>query len=783
MASIDPRLRTLLDEAVAGVPKPIQVTVLVKFTGATDDLRAAGLVTGTVVRNAAQGFSIATGTLSLVEVQALAAVPHVVKIELSQAMHSELDTSAVDIRARELHGRNPPLAGKGVTIGVVDFGFDYQHRSFRNGDNKTRVKFLWDQTLTPIAGEKAPPEYPAVGVEYDEKQINDALALDKPLTKVRMTEKAGQDAHGTHVLGIAAGDGSQAGNCAGANTYVGVAPDAELIFVKLRSNNLRIGETANLIDAIAWILLRARKDDPNRPCVVNLSMGDNLGPHDGTNLVEQAMETMLAGTTGFAIVKSAGNEGANMRHAFASIAAAPGFVDVDFTVKARDSTTRYIECWYAGAQRLDVTLLAPGTPRPASPVATAGGPAVSWTLNAGAPGAQQVSVNITQTLNDPDNNDNQVFLQLNPPGVGNLPNGTWTLRFTNTGATPTDVHCWIDRGADTPLFTTHATRTHTLTIPGTAPSVITVGNYADEKFTAPDGRVTESGDLAASSSRGPTRNGLRKPEVSAPGVNILSAKGLATGGCCCDCCYDFYQGLSGTSMSAPHVAGVVALMLQAKPAMGIAEIRQTLMDTARAPDPAFGAVPDDNWGFGKVDAAAAVAVLLAGQPVPPGGGGGGGGAGGAAAGGAGGGPGVPLPRPLAPHRGHEQALLRQMQRFQAWLLSMPGGHEAAALVSQHVDEVQHLVNTHRRVATVWQRNRGPLLVRAALAISADPEDAVVPRELGGLDTQACLANILDRVRRHASAALVADIDAQRATLLALPGRRLADVLGLARRVA
>ena len=142
-----------------------------------------------------------------------------------------------------------------------------------------------------------------------------------------------------------------------------------------------------------------------------------------------------------------------------------------------------------------------------------------------------------------------------------------------------------------------------------------------------------------------------------------------------------------------------------------------------------------------------------------------------------------LPSLHAPHRVYEQALSRQMQRFQAWLLAMPGGHEAAALVSRHFDEVLGLINTNRRVATVWQRNRGPLFVRAALAISAEPEQAVVPREIGELDTQACLARILDRVRRHASPALVADIDAQRATLLALPGRRLGDVLALPRQVA
>jgi len=789
MGALDPRLKSLLatgahkrSERRAGAgstPTPTvgeQVGVLVKFTGDAEDLRAAGLAISSVIGHSRAAFSIATGAIALANVEALAAIAHVVKVELGRPMRQELDISVAEIMARPLHTATPPLTGRGVVIGIIDSGIDWRHHAFRHSAGTSRVLFLWDQSLTPKAKlpadpfqETSPPEFPALGVEYTKAQIDQALTSSTPLQVVRSMDNTA--AHGTHVAGIAAGDGSQAGtkvedNCTGANTYIGVAPEADLIVVSNSTETSAIGESQNLVDAIRYIFLRASQLDGGvgRPCVINISQGDNLGPHDGTSLVEQAIDLQLLFDPGRAVVKSAGNEGAANHHAMGTVPPAPGSLSITFSVMAGDTRTRDMECWYHGAGRLDVTLSAPGAPAPTSPIVHPNDPAQVWVVNPAAPAAQRVTATITSILSDPDNLDNQVVIRLAPAAGGSLPNGTWRLQFTNTGALPEDVHCWLERGTpgEAPVFTSNVTTSHTISIPGTSATVITVGNYAAEEFTSASGTKTEKGDLAASSSRGPTRTGGIKPDISAPGVAVTAARAGSHGGCCCDCCYTFYVDKSGTSMAAPHVAGVIALMLQKNKALDHLDIRTAITTTARAPGviPA-PALPDSDWGSGKIDASAAVGAA----PAPAGAGGGGGG----------GGPTIEYWTPPIEWL-HERALFRRLHHFQQWLLSYPEGHYWGALVSRHFDEVLRLINSNRRAAAVWHRNGGPALVRTALVFAENPEGAVIPESFGDEATSVQWERILASWQRYASPALSADIDAHRDVVLAFPGRSLRSLV-------
>jgi hypothetical protein len=216
-------------------------------------------------------------------------------------------------------------------------------------------------------------------------------------------------------------------------------------------------------------------------------------------------------------------------------------------------------------------------------------------------------------------------------------------------------------------------------------------------------------------------------------------------------------------MAAPHVTGVVALMFQKNKNLDHLDIMMALNSTAR--DPADGSVlPNNDWGTGKVDATAAVNAA----PAPAGGAGGGGG---------GGGP-IPFWMPPTGIEMSERTLFRRLTHFQDWVLGFPAGHLYASLVSRHFDEVLRLINTNRRVATVWHRNGGPALVRAALAIAEDPELAGVPDTANGEPLAPQLDRMLDSWRRYASPGLSADIDRYRAHVLALPGQPLHAVLGV-----
>jgi subtilisin family serine protease len=729
---------------------PERVDLAVMFEGEIADLQAVGFEPRTVKKHPTQGYAIATGTIAVARLGELEQLPHLVTAEASRPMWTDLNSSVSEIRADELHEAATPLKGAGVVVGVIDSGFDIHHQNFRKADGTTRILALWDQTIDPgdaaaQPGERHPDGY-AFGVEYDEARINDALTTDGRLVRTNDLHDDGEvNGHGTHVLGIAAGDGSQAGNCRGTFTFVGVAPEAEIILVRLESDvgGFEVGESRNLVDAFEWIWRHNRTAE--KPIVVNLSQGDNMGAHDGTSLVELSIDIEVLVVEGHIAVKSAGNAGDDMQHAEATVA--PGdTVEVRFTVRDRDSRNRHIDIWYEGADRLDVQLVAPGAGPPTSPTFSPQGGDPPWVVNPGAAANRRTQVEVTSELNHPVNSNNRIHILIDPASKARIPAGPWRLRLTNTGATPAPFDAWIDRGKykkqptpphhTAPFFTSHVTTAKTVNIPGTSDEVITVGNYAQ------DGGLFSNwtGDVQDSSGRGPTRDGRTKPDLSAPGVAIKSAAAEETDNCCCDCCEHFYLEKDGTSQSAPHVAGVVALMLQKNPELSAADAKQILMNTARAHGGGSPGAPDNTIGAGKVNAKAAVDNT----PVP---------GGGAVGGGGGGGGGGAMLQPI------------DADRIRRWFES-PTGQLWAALVSRHLSEVRGLINNNRRVATFWHRLQGPRLLRAArlLASTGDP---VLLAQIDAAEVDRRATQFLHVLEKYGSPRLRHDLQRHGGALLAL----------------
>jgi subtilisin family serine protease len=429
------------------------------------------------------------------------------------------------------------------------------------------------------------------GREFSATDINNALNAPDPFQF--LSYKIGVEEHGTHVMDIAAGNG----NATGAQ---GVAPKADIIFVQLAVENLQptdtFGNSRRVLEAVEYIFQKAKA--LGRSAVVNLSLGTHGGPHDGSTPVERGFDHLL-GEPGRAIVISAGNSFQRRSHAIGRLT--PGQERVlGWEIFPTDTTRNKLEIWYSGSAELEVSLVAPGGQR-FGPTGLGAPPGVIKRQGTKAG-------EVIHRAKDPLNGDNVINIFLDPI----LPNGVWGVELRAIGANAADFHAWIERDDDargpngailrnqSKFVEQDAVATHTLGSISCGKSTIVVGSY--------DAAVFEH-DLSPFSSEGPTRDGKQKPEVSAPGQAIVAAASLSNGGTTV---------MSGTSMAAPHVTGLVALLMSAAAqTLSAAVIRNTIITAARRTPP-----PGNGWhqryGNGRINclATALTQIPVAPQPLP-----------------------------------------------------------------------------------------------------------------------------------------------------------------------
>ena len=542
-----------------------QVRLLAQFSGDLAALTRAGLAITSVAGDVVAGF----GPLSRLE--QIAAVQGLRVVEQSRPMRTELDVSMPATRANLVHAGPPARRGAGVIVGVIDSGIDWRHGCFRHADGRSRILRIWDQRLAPVAGESSPAGF-GYGVEYTQAQIDAHLLGAAPAVPVRHDDTNG---HGTHVAGIAAGNGSPAGDGRPAFTFVGMAPQADIVIVANSIGADSLGDSANTLDGASWIFSVAAS--LGKACVINQSQGDYIGPHDGTSLLERGIDTLLR-TKGRAMVKSAGNAAQDDAHAMGSVPPG-GILNMPMRVGAADGTDDTVDIWYEGADRFGFAIVPPGGAASAQVL-----PASTTTLT--LPNGNRVFVD--STLNNPFNRDNRIFVRLQRGTRPAIQAGVWVLRLHGLTVSAGTAHAWIQRGNGPRFLAPVVSNRSTISIPGTGRRIITVGSYVTKGVGV--------GGLSDFSSRGPARDGRTKPEISAPGQEITSALSGASGP-------DQYVEMSGTSMAAPHVTGAVALMLERTKSATVASLRNRLTQHAVA-DGLTGATPNADWGFGKLDAKA-----------------------------------------------------------------------------------------------------------------------------------------------------------------------------------
>jgi subtilisin family serine protease len=741
------------------------VAILVRFEGDAQPLRDSGMA----INHAAGG--VARGAIGLADIERLASLPGVTSIALRPTPHLELDRSVPETRAPLVWSAPVPFKGAGVIVAVVDTGIDIFHASFQQkiqplSPPKTRILRIWDQGLL-IPGKTPPRDATGTaygtGVEFTQDEINAALAGDPSDWKHKDT-----DGHGTHVAGIAAGNGQQHDGCTGPGKYIGVAPEADLVIIRA----LRLGGVGNSdTDAALRYAIDFAASIP-KPIVVNKSFGFHIGPHDGTEASELFINDQVFDTStgaqrpGIAVVKSAGNEGADDIHNSGNIAA-NGALAITFHVDPAgrpDRTRDQFNIWYDLLASINFRLQLPdgntsGTASPSPSPTTL--PLVS--------GHRIV---VSSRVSEAGSLKNNITVSVTPPAGGTMQTGPWQILLNETSGVATAVNLWIDTEHDDgyPTFrapgvapgTTAALRVYSVSMPGYARHAIVAGAYDDA-----DGRMAPTSSWGPLLPANPTAPDVR-PSLTAPGRGIYAAKSRHAGKRpCCVCCPDHHVNKSGSSMAAPHVTGAIALMFEKNPGLTTDQIRLHLMETARTDGIPVAEIPpvineatdlrgNHMWGAGKLDVAAAVAAVPArSAAVTPSGGGGGA-------------PSITRDEP-APHAS-------PFDRLRAWqdaFAGRPAFQLCAALISTHVDEVRRLIDTNRRVATIWHRNGGPLLVRQLLAL--EPPDATLPRGVGGHDISTLLERLLAICARYGSENLRADIARYGALMLALPGRRVTEL--------
>lgn len=415
--------------------------------------------------------------------------------------------------------QNPPLSltGKGVIVGIVDSGIDIFHPDFRNEDGSTRIMELWDQT---IPNEEDSNFFYNRGKIFSREEINQALTNND-----RSFPSRDPSGHGTHVAGIAAGNGR-----ASQGEQKGVAPESELLIVKL-GNTFPEGfpRTTELMLGMDYCVRKAA--DLNIPLALNISFGNSYGSHDGSSLLETFIDNLSnLGRTTIAI--GSGNEGNKGRHAAGQLADQTP-MQIELAVSPNE-TSLNVQLWKNYVDTFQLRLIAPS--------------GSSVILTEQSIGAYRDVLDRTQLLwyfgePAPYSVSQEIYLEMIPlPGSSYIQSGIWKFQFTPVDIVDGRFDLWLPSGNAINPSTNFLVPSPdiTLTIPSTATNPITVAAYNSN---------TDS--FASFSGQGFTGLSLPKPDIAAPGVDITST---APGG--------GYTQNTGTSMATPFVTGSAALLME-----------------------------------------------------------------------------------------------------------------------------------------------------------------------------------------------------------------------------
>lgn len=599
------------------LPDIIKVANAAVAAGKLDEL---GVIVGT------KAGDIWTVQVPVEKMTAFCATQGISYIQVDEPVKPMLEAARVTTRVDSVHGGYglpQPFTGKGVVMGVIDFGFDYNHPTFWDtAGTQYRVKKVWELNSTGT---------PPAGYTYGHELVGDAAIQAQGTDNPEQT-------HGTAVAGMAAGSGYGSAN--NGRKLRGMAYESDMVLVGVRRDSIggqwMSGGFSDFIDGINYIFQYAAS--VSKPAVVNISWGSQSGPHDGSTLINQACNNLSG--AGRSIVMSAGNEGQERIHIAKTFTATDTLVNTFTAFSPQNYKRTWVDVWGEPGKTFcgKVTLYKNGVAGNTTGYFCLDNQ-VHSTYLLGANGLDTCYADFITAASTFNGKPRLTISLYNKAGD--------SVAVSIKGNDGT-IHMWDEyyyygykykfsstfESLGQPGFIS-GNLNSTVSDMGAASSVLMVGAYASKiNYTDINGvprtysGYVGTGELVPFSSRGPLVDNTVRPDITAPGLTIATAISsydtsyTPTGSNSDVTVSSFVHPVSGktyyfaefigTSASAPAASGIVALMLQANPALTAQSIKNIIAETAiednfTANLPAVGT---NRWGHGKINAYGAVKKAL-----------------------------------------------------------------------------------------------------------------------------------------------------------------------------
>ncbi|WMJ86725.1 S8 family peptidase [Anaerocolumna sp. MB42-C2] len=487
-------------------------------------------------------------------------------------LYGLLDTISLDAMGVTKTQNIPRLSlkGEGVLLGFVDTGIDYNNPIFKNADNTTRIVSIWDQT---IENSDAGEDTFNFGLKFNREAINSALQSENPYSVVPSTDENG---HGTMLAGIAGGSADEA------NDFTGIVPRSEFVIVKLKQakKSLRdyfyIPDDANcfqeddIMFGIKYLVNVA--SELKRPIAICIGLGTNQGAHDGYDTLSNFIG-WTGNFTGTCILVAAGNEGNGKKHYYGKVEPATGSNTVELNVGANEKGFS-MELWGYAQATYSIDIMSPSGEYIPKIVARLGENRTIRFL------FDNTTVYVDYLVIEAQSGNPLILVRFVTPAPG-----IWRFKVYGGGSSNRGFHVWLPMTgfiSDNTYFLNSNPDT-TITAPGNTQLVVTVTAYNPS-----------TQNIYLSSSRGYTADSSIKPDVAAPGTDVLAP---VPG--------NQYSRVSGTSIAAAHATGVSAMLLE----WGIVQANYNTISSVQiqrfllrgVDTQSSNTYPNNVWGYGTIN--------------------------------------------------------------------------------------------------------------------------------------------------------------------------------------